>query len=36
VTENSWEVGHGFMSPFSGSSPQLTPGDGRYKVTVSL
>ena len=36
VTENSWEVGHGFMSPFSGSSPQLTPGDGRYKVSVSL
>jgi hypothetical protein len=36
VTENSWEVGHGFMSPFNGSSPQLTPGDGRYKVSVSL
>ena len=36
VTENSWEVGHGFMSPFSGSSPQLTPGDGRYTVSVSL
>jgi hypothetical protein len=36
VTENSWEVGHGFMSPFNGASPQLTPGDGRYKVSVSL
>ena len=36
VTENSWEVGHGFMSPFNGSSPQLTPGDGRYKIKVSL
>jgi hypothetical protein len=36
VTEKSWEVGHGFMSPFSGSSPQLTPGDGRYTVSVSL
>jgi hypothetical protein len=36
VTEKSWEVGHGFMSPFNGSSPQLTPGDGRYKITVSL
>jgi hypothetical protein len=36
VTENSWEVGHGFMSPFSGTSPQLTPGDGRYKINVSL
>ena len=36
VTANNWEVGHGFMSPFSGSSPQLTPGDGRYKVSVSL
>ena len=29
VTENNWEVGHGFMSPFNGSSPQLTPGDGQ-------
>jgi hypothetical protein len=36
VTEKSWEVGHGFMSPFNGSSPQLTPGDGRYKIAVSL
>ena len=36
VTEKSWEVGHGFMSPFNGSSPQLTPGDGRYKITVSI
>jgi len=36
VTENSWEVGHGFMSPFNGTSPQLTPGDGRYKIAVSL
>jgi hypothetical protein len=36
VTENSWEVGHGFMSPYNGTSPQLTPGDGRYKVSVSL
>ena len=36
VTKNSWEVGHGFMSPFNGSSPTLTPGDGRYKITVSL
>ena len=36
VTENSWEVGHGFMSPFSSTSPQLTPGDGRYKISVSL
>ena len=36
VTKNNWEVGHGFMSPFNGSSPQLTPGDGRYKVSVSL
>ena len=36
VTENNWEVGHGFMAPFNGSSPQLTPGDGRYKITVSL
>ena len=36
VTENNWEVGHGFMSPFNGTSPQLTPGDGRYKVSVSL
>jgi len=36
VTENSWEVGHGFMTPFNGTSPQLTPGDGRYKVAVSL
>jgi hypothetical protein len=36
VTEESWEVGHGFMSPFNGTSPQLTPGDGRYKISVSL
>ena len=36
VTENRWEIGHGFMSPFSSSSPQLTPGDGRYKIAVSL
>jgi hypothetical protein len=36
VTKESWEVGHGFMSPFSGTSPQLTPGDGRYKISVSL
>ena len=36
VTENNWEVGHGFMSPFNGTSPQLTPGDGRYKIAVSL
>jgi len=36
VTKNNWEVGHGFMAPFNGSSPQLTPGDGRYKITVSL
>ena len=36
VTKNNWEVGHGFMSPFNGSSPTLTPGDGRYKITVSL
>ena len=36
VTEKSWEVGHGFMSPFNGTSPQLTPGDGRYKIAVSL
>ena len=36
VTENNWEVGHGFTAPYSGSSPQLTPGDGRYKITVSL
>ena len=36
VTKNNWEVGHGFMSPFNGSSPTLTPGDGRYKVSVSL
>ena len=36
VTENSWEVGHGFMSPFNGTSPQLTPGDGRYKIAVSV
>jgi hypothetical protein len=36
VTEHSWEVGHGFMSPFSGTSPQLTPGDGRYKIAVAL
>jgi hypothetical protein len=36
VTKNRWEVGHGFMSPFNGSSPQLTPGDGRYKITVSV
>ena len=36
VTKNNWEVGHGFMSPFNGSSPQLTPGDGRYKIKVSI
>ena len=36
VTKNNWEVGHGFMSPFNGSSPTLTPGDGRYKISVSL
>jgi hypothetical protein len=36
VTKNNWEVGHGFMSPYSGTSPQLTPGDGRYKISVSL
>ena len=36
VTKESWEVGHGFMSPFSSTSPQLTPGDGRYKIKVSL
>jgi len=36
VTKNRWEVGHGFMAPFNGSSPQLTPGDGRYKVSVSV
>jgi hypothetical protein len=36
VTENRWEIGHGFMSPFNGTSPQLTPGDGRYKIKVSL
>jgi hypothetical protein len=36
VTENRWEIGHGFMAPFNGSSPQLTPGDGRYKVKVSV
>ena len=36
VTENSWEAGHGFMSPYNGTSPQLTPRDGRYKVSVSL
>jgi hypothetical protein len=36
VTENRWEVGHGFMSPYNGTSPQLTPGDGRYKIKVSL
>lgn len=36
VTKHSWEVGHGFMSPFNGTSPQLTPGDGRYKISVSL
>jgi hypothetical protein len=36
VTKNNWEVGHGFMAPFNGSSPQLTPGDGRYKINVSL
>jgi len=36
VTKNNWEVGHGFMSPFNGTSPQLTPGDGRYKISVSV
>ena len=36
VTKERWEVGHGFMSPFNGSSPQLTPGDGRYTIAVSL
>ncbi len=36
VTKESWEVGHGFMSPFNATSPQLTPGGGRYKISVSL
>ncbi len=36
VTKERWEVGHGFMSPFNSTSPQLTPGDGRYTITVSL
>ena len=36
VTKERWEVGHGFMSPFNSTSPQLTPGDGRYTIAVSL
>jgi hypothetical protein len=36
VTGNNWEIGHGFMPPFKGSSPQLTPGDGKYHVSVAI
>jgi hypothetical protein len=36
VTGERWEIGHGFMSPFSGSSPQLTAGSGKYHVSVSI
>ncbi len=36
VGADSYEVGHGFSAPFSGSSPQLTPGDGKYSVSVSI
>ncbi len=36
VTGNRWEIGHGFMPPFRGSSPTLTPGDGKYSLSVSI
>ena len=35
VTAESFEVGHGFMPPFKGTSPMLTPRDGRYTISVS-